>query len=207
MAEVPIGFCQCGCGQKTKLSPQNHTARGLIKGEPQKFIKGHSGNRNGENNSRWKGGRKLSSMGYVLIYMPSHPRSDKKGYVLEHILIVEAVLGKSLPNGAMVHHHDSRRGNNGNRNLVVCQDDAYHQLIHKRTRAFQACGNVNWRKCNYCKKYDDPKKLVITKKGSIYHSSCVRLSQRNQWRLKRIKEGKYKNRELIERFSNNAFAK
>lgn len=38
---VPYGYCQCGCGEKTTLSRQNHRERGWVKGEPKRFMKGH----------------------------------------------------------------------------------------------------------------------------------------------------------------------
>lgn len=39
--EIPYGYCHCGCGQKTNISPKNHTKRGYVKGEPFPFIAGH----------------------------------------------------------------------------------------------------------------------------------------------------------------------
>ncbi len=38
--EIGFGFCECGCGQKTKLAWR--TANGFVKGQPQRFIRGHS---------------------------------------------------------------------------------------------------------------------------------------------------------------------
>lgn len=43
MTLVPYGYCHCQCGQKTNLAPQTETRAGLVRGEPLKFIKGHSG--------------------------------------------------------------------------------------------------------------------------------------------------------------------
>ena len=40
--EIPYGYCHCGCGEKTRLSPRNHTKRGYVKGEPYKYIAGHA---------------------------------------------------------------------------------------------------------------------------------------------------------------------
>jgi hypothetical protein len=39
---TPRGLCQCGCGRKTNLARQGDTARGLVRGEPRRFIIGHS---------------------------------------------------------------------------------------------------------------------------------------------------------------------
>lgn len=38
---IPYGYCQCGCGGKTRISSQNNAPRGLVKGQPVKFIHGH----------------------------------------------------------------------------------------------------------------------------------------------------------------------
>lgn len=37
------GFCQCGCGQKTRMAPYNSKKRGWIKGVPFKYVHGHNG--------------------------------------------------------------------------------------------------------------------------------------------------------------------
>src|SRR3990167_9989532 len=47
-----------------------------------------------------------------------------------HILVAEKALGRPLPEGVEVHHHDENRQNNSNSNLVICQDVAYHRLLH-----------------------------------------------------------------------------
>lgn len=40
--DIPYGYCQCGCGQKTSIAPHNRAARGWIKGEPLRFLPGHN---------------------------------------------------------------------------------------------------------------------------------------------------------------------
>lgn len=35
-------LCECGCGQETKLSDRTSTKRGVVKGQPLPFIKGHN---------------------------------------------------------------------------------------------------------------------------------------------------------------------
>lgn len=79
----------------------------------------------------------------------------------EHILLVEKALGKAMPVGAVVHHVDGDSKNNAPSNLVVCQNEAYHSLLHRRTRALQESGNANYLKCVYCGKWDDPRNLYL----------------------------------------------
>lgn len=61
--------------------------------------------------------------------------------------------------------------------LVVCQDRAYHKLLHYRQKAYETCGHANWRKCRYCKKYDDPNNLSVIRRGNgrteTYHKNCA----------------------------------
>jgi hypothetical protein len=42
MTDVPYGFCECGCGERTKLAPQTSTRYGWTQGQPQRFINGHN---------------------------------------------------------------------------------------------------------------------------------------------------------------------
>lgn len=40
-SDIPYGYCHCGCGQKTKISPTNDKRYGWVKGEPRHFLRGH----------------------------------------------------------------------------------------------------------------------------------------------------------------------
>lgn len=40
---IPRGWCQCGCGQKTGLARDTNPERGDVRGEPVKYMRGHSG--------------------------------------------------------------------------------------------------------------------------------------------------------------------
>lgn len=172
--EIPYGYCQCGCGQKTKVVTCNSKARGWIKGEPIRFIGGHHHNhRKGENHHNWNGGKIKDSSGYVLVSMPSHPRRDKRGYVFEHILVAEKILGKPLPLGAIPHHVNSIKDDNRPDNLVICQDRAYHNLLHQRQLALIACGHADWLKCKFCQTYDNPNNLYVRpNSNSGWHRNC-----------------------------------
>ena len=119
------------------------------------------GIRAGENHPRWNGGRGKHSLGYVRVYAGRNERE------LEHRAKIEAALGKPIPPNAVSHHFDEDKADNENCNLVLCNDRAYHNLLHRRQRAYRACGHAGWLKCGYCGKYDDPENLhVQTKRGN-----------------------------------------
>lgn len=90
---------------------------------------------------------------------------------LEHRVIAERVIGRPLPHGAEIHHIDENPGNNAPTNLVICPDAAYHKLLHQRQRAFDACGNYGWRKCQFCKRYDAPENMWTSRKKA-HHREC-----------------------------------
>ncbi len=108
--------------------------------------------------------------------------------IFRHVLIAEKALGRPLPPKAKVHHVDEDRSNDANGNLVICENQAYHQLLHRRMRALRACGHTTWRSCNVCHRYDDPANLYVSPSGeSVFHQSCQR-EYAMAWRLKRKKE-------------------
>lgn len=39
---IPKGFCKCGCGQRTSIATRTDRLKGHTKGEPKKFVYGHS---------------------------------------------------------------------------------------------------------------------------------------------------------------------
>jgi hypothetical protein len=99
---VEAGFCECGCGQRTKLAPQSHTAFGWVKGQPIRFIQGHQACRTGPDfiedpdTHCWIWQRAINAQGYA------YPMVDGKRRLM-HRTYYEDFIGL-IPDGLVLDH-------------------------------------------------------------------------------------------------------
>ena len=164
------GPCRCGCGEHAPLSDRTDPTRGSVRGQPV-YLMGHW--LRGKRSNGWRGGISQQN-GYPIIYMPDHPRADVAGYVKMHILVAERALGKPLPTKAIVHHVNEDVSDYRNANLVICQNVAYHRLLHRRMETKRACGRADWQRCAYCGQHG-PLKTVHKCGDAWAHYDCYRL--------------------------------
>lgn len=83
----------------------------------------------GTKNPNWRGGRSVNAAGYVELRMPEHPRARANGYVYEHLVVMEAALGRPLRKNEVVHHIDRNPSNNKPENLQVFTSNREHLEI------------------------------------------------------------------------------
>ena len=85
----------------------------------------------GPDNASWKGGTYRHSQGYIYEYAPEHPEAPKaKGYVLQHRLVMERHLGRTLTKNEVVHHRNEIKDDNRIENLEVTSRSR-HMKHHK----------------------------------------------------------------------------
>lgn len=77
-----------------------------------------------ENHPRWKGGRRITKDGYVLVMVRENGRLLGK-YVLEHRLVMEKHLNRPLKSGEIIHHINEDRSDNRIKNLVLVTPAAH----------------------------------------------------------------------------------
>lgn len=73
----------------------------------------------GENSPNWKGGRFVSTIGYVYISRPKHNKANSSGFVLEHRIIMEKILKRYLSSNELVHHKNGKKDDNRPENLEI----------------------------------------------------------------------------------------
>lgn len=142
MAEIPYGFCQCGCGERTIIADHNDRSKGWVKGQPLRFLKGHNLKELGKKNTTNAIGNKgISSHGYIRV-------RTIQGRKYEHILVAEKMLGRSLkyfgqghPQNEVVHHRDGNKQNNNPDNLLILTHAEHAALHDSLTPRRQKCQN------------------------------------------------------------------
>lgn len=106
--------CQT-CGEKYKTFPS----------AKKKFCNNKCYTKLGIGNPKWRGGFFLLD-GYKYIYSPDHPDRTNNGYVAEHRLIMEKMIGRRLTKKEAVHHLNHNRVDNRPNNLHLCTSNGSH---------------------------------------------------------------------------------
>jgi hypothetical protein len=68
--------------------------------------------------------------GYKKLLIPEHHRADKKGYVFEHIVVMEKELNRKLFPKEEIHHIDKNKENNKIDNLMLFKSHSEHMDYH-----------------------------------------------------------------------------
>jgi len=73
-------------------------------------------------------------IGYVRVYCPMHPCTNTWGYVYEHRLIMEGIIGRYLDKQEHVHHKNGKRWDNRIENLEVMSASEHLKLNGKKSK-------------------------------------------------------------------------
>lgn len=91
----------------------------------------------------WRGGR-VMSRGYVLVYLPDHPDADVRGYVPQHRLVMESMVGRRLRPEEIVHHKNHARTDNRPENLELFSSNLEHVRHHGLERRMNRIAGLDF---------------------------------------------------------------
>lgn len=115
---------------KEKIKNSN-TGKVFTEERKLKIGKANKGKLSGDKNPAWVGGRILRNDGYILVFKPEHPHANPCGYVLEHRLVMEKILGRYLKFEEVIHHKNNNHSDNREENLELFESNAVHVRHHK----------------------------------------------------------------------------
>lgn len=115
--------CGCGCDKIITLLDK--------KGRTRTFEHGHNitvynPNKGGKTSSKWKGGIRRRSDGYLEQYCPNHPFATVNKTVVQHRLVMEQYLGRYLTSNEVIHHKNGIRNDNRIENLQLFLSSGDH---------------------------------------------------------------------------------
>lgn len=115
--------------------PWNRGKKGCYsKKQIERLKKSHLGKNLGKEHPNWKGGIRISTDGYVMIFSMNHPYKDKNNCVYEHRLVMEKHLGRTLLPTEVVHHINEIKDDNRIENLMLFSSKSEHTRFHKNGR-------------------------------------------------------------------------
>ena len=109
--------CRCTCGKEADVQ-----GKSLRRGDSKSCgcrWRELALSRVGTQSPGWRGGRTKSSTGYILVQAPLHPAATQCGYVPEHRLVMEEIIGRHLYQEENVHHINGVRDDNRPDNLEL----------------------------------------------------------------------------------------
>jgi hypothetical protein len=168
--ELGYGLCECGCGQPTKIAERTKKSRGQFKGEPMRFIHGHSPTR----------GRTMGSQAFCVTggrtYVLSRGR-DGTAMLYSRVLMWNEI-DRELRSDEIVHHINEDPTDDRIENLQIVTRAKHLKLHHPTIARLSREASRKHRKrvtaiCKGCGKPYERTPSVMVKNGGYCSTACT----------------------------------
>lgn len=128
-SDIPAGYCQCGCGEKTRIAPANSREDCAVRGRPVRFVRGHHWRKPGGDwledpkTGCWLWQRSFGKKGYGVF-----PHSHGEPYIWAHKAIYEQRVRRLEPGEQL--HHLCEIKQCVNPDHMAPLSDAAHRYVH-----------------------------------------------------------------------------
>lgn len=201
--EIPYGYCRCGCGGKTTISPQTVRKLGYVAGEPRPYIRNHDKRAQGPRYEidpvtgcwLWTGATNPKGYGQMRVEGEKHMQ-------YAHRVFYERAKGP-IPSGMFLDHtcHDPdtcvggpecphrRCVNPDHLEPVTNRENSYRGQT--RPGSTHKPGRKPKPLLTHCKRGHEftPENTIVPADGARRCRACDNLRQREAWRRKHGKKG------------------
>jgi len=130
----------------------------------------------GKYNPNFNGGKYIDDKGYVRVLMPEHPY-ENHGYVYEHRLVMEKILGRYLEPWETVHHINEIKVDNREENFFLTTVGE-HSALHREGKKKSAEDKSKLRK--HAQKRTRTQRVVTpSPRGRLARDSMLTSSEQN----------------------------
>ena len=122
--------CACGCGTLIPIIGRD--------GRPNRYAYGHNFGKR-ENHPNWKGGFYPDTDGYIWVFRPDHPNSNKQGYLKRSRLVMSEHLGRPLREDEHIHHKNKQTDDDRIENLEIVSQSQHMSIHHTKDMTGRKC--------------------------------------------------------------------
>lgn len=168
-SNIPVGFCHCGCGQKTPLAKYTRSDCGQVKGQPIRFVRGHHARQRRDSLdgiTLLPGTRAIpltqnkftivdeADYEYLMQWGWRAQRDGRTWYAMRHVRLPDgketcAIMHRVLldaPDGAKVDHKDGDGLNNTRDNLRLATNQENGCNRQTNSNSVSGYKGVTWNK-------------------------------------------------------------
>lgn len=176
-------WCSCvNCGKKRWVSVSDRKGKYKLLCKSC-WVRHPDLHRIGKDHHNWRGGRGITENGYILLLIRPNDKyscmATKRGYILEHRLVMARHIGRPLEDGELVHHKNGIKADNRIENLELTSRATH---MHEHGTGYSDGFNFGYRD-GKDKQIQDLRERIRTLENRIESLKILQFSSQGQLAL------------------------